>query len=166
MPEPLAVYLHDHLAGARLALELLEDMQKQHAGEPLEDFASKLFKEVSEDRDVVERLARRVGAAKLHPMKDSVAWLSEKATRWKLNRRTQNGLGTLQSLEMISVGILGKLALWKALAEVAPADNQLQGEDYQQLANRARHQHEQVEEHRLRVARTTLRGVSTNEHTK
>jgi hypothetical protein len=43
MEEPLAIYLHDHLAGAVVAIELLEVMRKRET--PLGGFANHLLNE-------------------------------------------------------------------------------------------------------------------------
>jgi hypothetical protein len=37
MDKPLAIYLHDHLAGAALAADLLKAMKDKHPGDPLGD---------------------------------------------------------------------------------------------------------------------------------
>jgi hypothetical protein len=35
MSDPLATYLHDHLAGSNFAIELLDSLRDQYSGEPL-----------------------------------------------------------------------------------------------------------------------------------
>jgi hypothetical protein len=40
MDNPLAIYLHDHLAGATLAIDLLKALRDKHPSNPLGDFAS------------------------------------------------------------------------------------------------------------------------------
>lgn len=62
MSDPFQTYLHDHLAGAVVAIELLEVLRDQHAGEPLGQFAGDLLVEVEADRTVLRGLAERVGA--------------------------------------------------------------------------------------------------------
>jgi hypothetical protein len=62
MREPLATYVRDHLAGAVLAITLLEALRDQHAGAPLGQFAAGLLIEVEADRAVLQGLAERVGA--------------------------------------------------------------------------------------------------------
>ena len=56
-------------------------------------------------------------------------------------------------LEMLTLGILGKLALWRVLIVVGEFDARVRGEDYNQLAARAESQHARVEERRLQAAR-------------
>jgi hypothetical protein len=63
MSESLAIYLHDHLTGALMAVELLESRQKEeYVGPPLGEFAANLQIEVEEDLVVLRALAERTGA--------------------------------------------------------------------------------------------------------
>jgi hypothetical protein len=158
MSSPLATYLHDHLAGAVVAINVLEALRNQHDGEPLGQFAAGLLVEVEADRAVLQRVAERVGA-RSSGLKEATAWLGEKVSRLKLRRRAARGLGTFEALESLALGILGKLALWRALAVVAAADARLRGVDFDHLAARAQAQYAQVEERRLEAARTALRGA-------
>jgi hypothetical protein len=68
-------------------------------------------------------------------------------------------LGTFEALEALRLGILGKRALWQALAVVAEGDGRLRGMDFHHLAARAQAQHTQVEERRLEAAPTALRAA-------
>lgn len=158
MSDPLATYLHDHLAGSRIALDLLGALAEEHGGEPLGAFAEELRVEIDEDRQTLEDLSVLAGPAGTSLTKDGLAWLAEKAARVKLRRDAGHGLGTLEALETIALGILGKRALWRALAHVAGADGRLQGPDYGQLIARAETQFARVEERRLVVAREVLPG--------
>jgi hypothetical protein len=159
MRDPLTTYLHDHLAGAVFAINLLEALRDQHASEPLGQFAAGLLVEVEADRVVLQRLAAQVDA-RSNVLKEATAWLGEKISRLKLRRRIAGGLGTFEGLEVLALGILGKLALWRALAVIAAADTRLRGVDFDHLVARAQAQHAQVEEQRLEAARTGLRAVA------
>ena len=54
MSDPLAIYLHDHLAGSNFAIELLEFLRDQHAGQKLGDAAGELLAEVEKDRKTLQ----------------------------------------------------------------------------------------------------------------
>jgi hypothetical protein len=56
----------------------------------------------------------------------------------------------------LALGILGKLALWRALLVVAKNDTRLNGMELEQLVARAQQQHAQVEQWRLLVARSAF----------
>jgi hypothetical protein len=62
MSDPLATYLHDHLAGAAVAIDLLESMQRSNGGRPLGQFAKSLLADIEADRDVLRQLAERVAS--------------------------------------------------------------------------------------------------------
>ena len=153
MKEPLAVYLEDHLAGAQMAIDVLEDMRDEYAGEPLSQFAGELLVDIKKDQEILRDLAQQVGGDRSDPVKEALAWVGEKVTRVKLRRRAGGGLGTYLSLETLALGILGKLSLWEALAEIDTPDHRLRGVDFNELAERARTQHARVKDYRLAVAR-------------
>jgi hypothetical protein len=154
--DPLATYLEDHLAGAASAIELLEMLRDQHHGEALSILAEELLTEVEADRQVLEALARQVGAG-ASVLKDATGWLGAKISQFKLGRTTAGALGTFQALETLALGVLGKLALWHALMEIASSDARLSGVNFHALAARAQAQHARVEKQRLILAHTTLR---------
>jgi hypothetical protein len=54
------------------------------------------------------------------------------------------------------VGIHGKWALWRALSLVAVCDPRFRATDFEQLAMRARNQHDKVDARRLECARSAL----------
>ena len=155
MSDPLATYVRDHLAGAVLAITLLEALRDRHAGEPLGRFAAGLLVEVEADRAALQGLAERVGAGS-SGLKEAAAWLGGKVSRVKLRRRAAGGLGTFEALEALALGILGKLALWRALGVMAVVDGRLAGMAFDHLAARAHAQQARVEAHRLEAARTAL----------
>jgi hypothetical protein len=151
MADPLAIYLHDHLAGSSFAIELFKSLRDEHLDDPVGQLATTLRTEIEEDRVVLQRIIDRVG--KRPPdLKEAAAWLSEKVSRFKLRHSAAGGLGTFEALETLALGILGKLALWRALAVIA--DARVHGVDFEQLITRAQAQHARLEESRLQVART------------
>lgn len=155
MTEPLATYLHDHLAGSAFAISLLDSMKEENEGQPLGAFAQKLVAEIRADQDTLKSIIERVGETGLD-LKSAVAWAAEKLSQLKLRRDGDNGLGTFETLETLGLGILGKHSLWRALAVAAETDARLQGVDFVSLGRRALAQHADVESHRLEVARKAL----------
>jgi hypothetical protein len=61
-----------------------------------------------------------------------------------------------ESLEILALGIYGKLCLWKALKSAAGFDSRLRKYDFEELINRAQRQYEKVESERLQLAQTVL----------
>jgi hypothetical protein len=155
----LQVYLSDHLAGSRIALEMLEFLQGNAADQPLREIAAQLHVEISEDRDVLERLMVELGSTP-SAVKDASAWLMEKFGRLKLGAvgDSEAQLPQLETVELICLGILGKVALWDAMIAASQADPKLAVLDYLPLRISAQDQHDRLEAHRLRLAVATLCG--------
>ncbi len=155
MSDPLATYLHDHMAGSSFAIDLLESIRDQHSDEPLGHFAAGLLIEVKEDKQVLQGIMDRVGKSSAD-LKEAAAWVGEKLSQWKLRRGAAGGLGTFEALEALALGILGKLKLWRALAAIAAADVRMREVNFDELIARAEDQHARVEERRMQVAPTAL----------
>jgi hypothetical protein len=156
--EPLHTYLEDHLAGASSALDLLERLRDEHAGQPLGVFASEMLVEIQADHATLEGLSRRIADGP-HPLKDAAARLAEKLTRPKLSYRASGPLGNLESLEFLALGVWGKRALWRSLRTRQADDSRLGSLDLDRLIARAESQHDRIEERRLEAARESLAGA-------
>jgi hypothetical protein len=153
MSDPLATYLHDHLAGARAAIELLEAMRDQRKDKSLGDFAAELLAEVRTDRDTLQGLAETVGDGS-NVIKEFTGWLGEKATRLKLG--PDDAFGTFEALEFLALGVRGKLGMWQALDVASDDDPRLSGYDFNELTARAETQCQQVEQRRIQIAKIAL----------
>ena len=155
--EHIATYLNDHLAGSVVAIELLEHLEAAHAETDLGRFAAELRADVSADRRELEALMESLQVAESRTRKAS-AWLSEKMTELKLRLDDpgDGALRLLEALEAVSLGIEGKLGLWRALAAASEGAPLLQGFDYERLAQRAIDQRNRVEAERLKAAKRAL----------
>lgn len=156
MKPTLAIYLHDHLAGAAFAIDLLESLEKEFAQEPLGLFATGLRQEIDTDRQLLQSLADKTEACP-HTLKDTLMQLGEKLSRWKLHRNANGGLGTFEALEALSLGILGKRALWTALKKLD--DVRFRATDFDLLLERSEEQYRQVEARRIELVEPVLSGV-------
>jgi hypothetical protein len=155
MSDPLSTYLHDHLGGAKAAIDLLEAMRDGHKDQPLKDFAASLLIEVQADRDTLQRLAEKVGSGS-NVLKEFSGWFAEKATRLKLGQGSGGDFGTFEALEFLALGVRGKMGMWRALDVAAVGDTRLSGCDFKQLAARAEAQYQQVEQNRMQAAKSAL----------
>src|ERR1039458_4658281 len=104
MSDPLASYLHDHLAGSAFAIELLGSLRDQHGDTDLGGFAAAVLADVKEDQQVLQTIVDRVGKSHID-LKQATAWLAEKASQLKLREDDTGGLGTLEALETLTLGI-------------------------------------------------------------
>lgn len=154
----LSVYLHDHRAGAAAAVELLNHLEKVHAGTPIAPFAAALRTEIEAD---VRELERVMSLAGISPSltRNAAAWLTAKIAELKvrIDDPTDGALRLLESLEALALGIDGKRALWMVLAAVTDQMPAWSGVDYARLTRRAETQRAAVELQRVSAARAALR---------
>ena len=154
MSEPLSIYLSDHLAGAKFAIDLLEYLRETHGTSPLGQFADRLLAEIKDDRSVLETLSNDIGGSSF--LKEASAWLAEKTARLKLRLGTDAGLSEFEALEALSIGVVGKLKLWQALSQIADQDARVRGLGLDRLIRRAQEQHDGIELRRLEAAKKVL----------
>jgi hypothetical protein len=153
--EALETYLHDHLAGSVAAVEMVERAIEQNRGAPLAVELTDVVAAIREDQQVLRSVLARLGAGE-SPLKKAGAWVMEKAGRLKLSDTADTALDRFEMLEALGLGIQGKLALWRALQQVAGRYPALGGVDLRSMELRAREQHERVEAQRLEAARAAL----------
>ena len=152
----ITVYLNDHLAGSVAALELIEHLIKRYSGQPLESFLVDLYQNIKADQDTLRKL---LGNAEQKEgfFRKIAAWIAEKLVRpkFKIAGEEVGGLGLVQALETLVLGIHGKQLLWRALATSDwPGVNDV---DLVRLEQRAIYQEKRVEEKRLAAAREAFR---------
>jgi hypothetical protein len=148
----LAIYLNDHLAGATLGVELARRLRAQNEddaelGEPLAEICD----EIEADRLTLERAMERLGVRRKR-WRSAAAWTAEKLGRLKLNGRLRaySPLSRLSELELLYIGVTGKMRLWNSL-EVGLGPR-LDEFDFRQLAERASRQRSRVGELHLQAA--------------
>ena len=156
---PLDAYLADHHAGAMFGCELARRVSSENAGTPHGDFLEDLAKQLEEDREELEAIMGRLGAAS-NPLKDAAAWAGEKVGRLKLNGSLvgYSPVSRLLELEGLIGGVSAKLALWRALKERAAEDSRLDVERLDHMADRAQRQLQGLRAHHRRAAREALAG--------
>jgi len=151
------VYLNDHLAGATLGSDLAEQIRNRHEGTPLGEVMSSIASQVEEDRQTLLELMERMGTSK-NPVKQASGWLAEKASRVKFSGAVSGepDHGAFMALESLTLGVEGKMSLWKALKEVASQYPPLASMNLDELIDRAEAQHSALEPARLAAARRAL----------
>jgi hypothetical protein len=152
----LSIYLNDHLAGATVGVELARRLRSSNAddetfGVPIAEICA----EIETDRETLEAAMKQLGVSRSR-VKPAGAWVGEKLGRLKLNGQLSgySPLSRTLELELLLIGITGKLRLWLALENNL---GQRQGEfDFAQLAERATAQRARVEELHLKAAALAL----------
>lgn len=157
MGNPLAIYLNDHLAGATAGRELARRAASSNAGSDYGIFLEDLATEIEADRDSLLAVMRTLGVG-TDRLKVLGGWAAEKAGRLKLNGRLLGyaPLSRLIELEGLTLGVRGKLGLWRALEEIAPAEPRLVPAELRALSKRALAQLDDLEGQRLRAASESL----------
>jgi hypothetical protein len=145
----LETYLNDHLAAAVGAVELARRAARSNQDGAYGEFLAGLAAELQEDRaqlrSIIDRLRMRADPAKI-----AAAWTAEKLGRFKFNGRllSYSPLSRLEELELLLLGVEGKLLLWESLKD----DEQLSGVDFEPLIGRARAQRRRLRRQRLRAS--------------
>jgi hypothetical protein len=147
----LQIYLQDHYAGAMAGVEL----SRRIAGTGPELRA--VADEIAADREALRDVMERFG---VHGdrLKSAGAWAGEKLGRLKLNGELLRAspLSRVVELEGLTLGVTGKLSMWRALRHVHGGDARLGGVDLDALIARAESQLARLEPLRLDAAQRAL----------
>jgi hypothetical protein len=153
----LRIYLNDHLAGEIAAREVARRSLRSNRGTALGTFLEKFLGELEQDAEALREVMRRLEVGP-DPAKAAAVWLAEKVGRLKLNGNllAYSDLSRLEELEFLSLGVEGKLALWRVLQELVATDRRLAGMAIGRLIQRAERQRNELERHRLEAATRTF----------
>lgn len=147
----LGTYLNDHLAGSEAGLQLIARLADDDPGSDVALTMKALHAEIAQDQQVLQQLLERVAGGG-STIKQVAGWVAEKLTRLKLGVTTEEPLALFEALEALSLGILGKRALWRGLAVIAADSADVGDVDLAGLERRALDQWERVEALRLQAA--------------
>ena len=153
----LAIYLNDHLAGATVGVELAKRSAANNRGSAYGQFLDELATEIRSDRESLLEIMRSLQVG-VDRVKVSAAWAAEKLGRMKLNGqlRGYSPLSRLVELEALTLGVAGKLALWRALDQLEPERPALSKATLQDLIARAERQLQSLEEQRRNAVTDAL----------
>ena len=154
----LGIYLNDHLAGATVGVELVRRARRNNSGTEFGRFLEGLERELEEDRRALEQVIERLGF-RPSSAKRAAAVVAERAGRLKLNGRIvkRSPLSQFQELDVLVMGIEGKVLLWQNLRDGAGLGARLPDVDFERLVERAREQRALLEPLHARAAREALR---------
>jgi len=130
----LSTYLNDHLTGAVAALEMLPHLATAHRDLVDVDTLHRVEREVREDRGTLESLMKQLGV-KRQPARHAVGWLGERLTRLKMivDDPGNGALRAFETIELVSLGIEGKVALWTSLSAIASSHPALRSMNFADL---------------------------------
>ncbi|THJ72235.1 hypothetical protein [Candidatus Frankia alpina] len=159
-PDPLGIYLNDHLAGSTAGLRLARRMATAHRATPFGAALARVASEIAEDRDALLELMRALGVPE-RKYKITAGWAAEAAGRLKSNGRImrRSALSTVIELETLRIGVAGKSAAWRTLLAVADRYDRLGQDRLDVLLERARRQAQELDELRITAARAVFCGA-------
>jgi hypothetical protein len=152
----IGIYLNDHLAGSVMGSRLAKRIARQNEGNEYGTKVAGIAREIEEDKATLHELMDRLGIGERRAQM-AMAWVAEKAMRLKPNGRLlrYSPLSRVLELEALTMGITGKLELWRSM-EAVENGAKVPGFDFAQLAQRAETQRDLVEDLRVRAAREAL----------
>ena len=149
----VGIYLNDHLAGATAGTELAHRMAQSHKDQEEGSDLMGLAAEIGRDRAALLDMMASLGVT-VRGYKVGAGWIGEKAGRLKLNGRllARSPVSDLEELELLRLGVEGKVAGWRTLRIQADTDRRLDARRLDELISRANSQAARIEELRVRAA--------------
>lgn len=146
----LTTYLRDHLAGSSggvsLAKRMASEAEDSRRARELKGIAS----DIEADQEKLEQMMERLDIHQSQ-VKKLGAWLGETAGRLKLHSRSPGG--RILQLESLTMGVTGKLELWRTLGELSGTNPELREDELETLHSRAEEQRARLEALHIQVAR-------------
>lgn len=153
----LAIYLNDHLAGSTVGRELARRAAGSNRGTSYGPFLEELADQIDDDRETLIRIMRALDVG-VDRLKVAGAWGAEKVGRLKPNGRLlgYSPLSRVVELEALTLGVTGKLAMWRALEQLQPEKPALEQFDLAALITRGEQQLRGLETYRLQAVAEAL----------
>jgi hypothetical protein len=157
MDRLLGTYLNDHLTASLAAGELARRSAQANAGTKIGEALAQLAEEIDQERAVLRSIMARLDVG-TDPIKLGAGWIAEKLGRLKLNGQLfgYSPLSRLEEIELLLLGVEGKLLLWQTLAELPVAADLETSLD--QMISQARRQRRLLRRLRLQAVRSTFPG--------
>jgi len=151
----LEVYLTDHLAGATAGVNLSHMAAQEHRSDEHGSFFGEIASEIKADYDTLEKLIASLGVEK-SATKTAAAEIGSKMMAPKFIGGDDDELNAFITLETLSMGVEGKVCMWKALKTVEGGYPSLEDLDLDELIARGESQRERIEATRLEIAPQAL----------
>ena len=153
----LHVYLNDHRAGSMMGVELARTLRSRFEGTPRGPFFAELAADIEADRATLDALMASLQVTG-NVLKQAGGWTAEKLSRLKLNRWFTGSppLTVLLEIEALSLGVEGKLALWRSLKVIEATSPVLAAAPLDELIERAQRQRDGLERERISEATSVL----------
>ena len=150
----LATYLHEHLAGADTAIQVVQGLRDEYRGSPEGALFGSLYEQFREDRGVVEDILAELGYTSR-----SAKRLAGRAAGGALRVVAGGATGDLslfRTLEALAIGVQGKRCLWRAAQTLFALPHPPGRRSYDELEADAVGQWETIEQHRRSIVPATF----------
>lgn len=151
----LEVYLTDHLAGATAGVNISQMAAEEHRADEHGAFFGEIASEIKADYETLERLVAELGVEQ-SATKTAAAEVGSKIMAPKFVGGDDDELNAFITLETLSMGVEGKICMWKALKTVESGYPTLADLDLDELIARGEDQRTRIEATRLEIAPQAL----------
>jgi hypothetical protein len=151
----LDTYLNDHMAGATAGVNLAKLAAEEHRSDEHGPFFGQIASEIAADYGTLEQLIDAL-AVDTSATKTALAEIGSKMMAPKFTSGDDDELNAFVTLETLSIGVEGKVCMWKALKTVESAYPAFEQFDLDELLGRAQSQRERIEEQRQKLAPLAL----------
>ena len=151
--EALVAYLHDHLGGADVALQVVERLRRTSTSVDDRMLFEWLYQQFDHDRATVESLVRRLGTSPAS-VKRIAGHVSGALLKF-LAGGARGDLAFFRTLEALAIGVQGKRCMWRALPFLRPG-LAVAGRTWPELESAALSQWEAIEERRRALVPQTF----------
>lgn len=152
----LDTYLNDHIAGATAGTNLAKMASEEHQTDEHGPFFSEIYAEIQADYETLQELATALGVD-LSASKTALAEVGSKMMGPKFTAGDDDELNAFVTLETLSIGVEGKVCMWKALKTVEGDYEAFKQFDIDELLGRAESQREKLETQRQKLAPQALK---------
>jgi len=156
----LDVYLTDHLAGATAGVNLSHMAAQEHRADDHGPFFGEIASEIKADYETLGQLMQDMGTER-SATKTAAAEIGSKMMAPKFTGGDDDELNAFVTLETLSIGVEGKVCMWKALKTVTDSNATLENYDLDDLIARGESQRERIEAKRLEIAPQALAHTAT-----
>lgn len=153
----LKIYVNDHLALLVAEAELAQRCHSSNQVGALGLFLQQLAADLLAEQDVLKEMLQSMGGSE-SLLKQGLAWLAEKAGRFKLNDALleYSDLSRLVELETLCVAAAERMSFWENVQATRGADTRLSHIDFAQRQQQAQRHYDVLSKHRLEAAKTAL----------
>jgi hypothetical protein len=157
----LDTYLNDHIAGATAGTNLAKIAAEEHQTDEHGPFFSEIYAAVEKDFGILKDLAAALGVEE-SAGKGALAEIGSKMMAPKFTAGEDDQLNAFITLETLSIGVEGKVCMWKALKTVENDYAGFENFDLDDLLARAESQREKIEAQRQKIAPLALTHTAVN----